>query len=191
MNSPREGDLLSFLHLIGSREHRRRGREAPPWRRGACYSSRATVAVVLQLQCGQGFPPSFYWWPAPHGPPGPRPEAQVAEELQKPPFFMSNFSFERFLSQNKSEYYIKTPSFSCSIALLKETFSRFNYSLPIYLFSPDLIFLGYYTKHRRNTERIETPVHTEKLSPRAPKIVALVVCKGTSILLALAISLVR
>ena len=26
---PREDELLSFLHLIGSREHRRRGREAP------------------------------------------------------------------------------------------------------------------------------------------------------------------
>ena len=29
MNAPHEGDLLSFLHLIGCREHRRRGREAP------------------------------------------------------------------------------------------------------------------------------------------------------------------
>lgn len=62
----------------------------------------ATVAV---LQCGGtvatvhlGFSPSFYWWPTPHGPPGPRPKAQVAEKLQKPPFFLSNFSFERFLS---------------------------------------------------------------------------------------------
>ena len=47
----------------------------------ATVARRATVPTL-------GFPTSFYWWPVPHGPPGPRPEAQVAEELQKPPLIL-------------------------------------------------------------------------------------------------------
>ena len=88
----------SFPRLAPSSNDRQRGAPtarkgctngggASPWmRRGACYSTRATVVAAHCSYSDLGFPPSFYWWPAPHEPPGPRPEAQVAEELQKPPF---------------------------------------------------------------------------------------------------------